>query len=100
MKNNNETYATFELYDINLTPEERLLHAILWRTIKDLFTNEPQYKRSAISFILSKKKTKKEWSFRWICEHIGLNPEKIINHVKKYQHKMKDSYLEDILLGR
>ena len=88
------------LHDANLTPEQRLLHAILWRALKDIFCGAQHERLDALKFILSKKSCKYTWSFNWVCQEIDLCPVKIRDHIKEYRHKFSESYLYNMLLGR
>lgn len=97
---NNEIPKIFNLHDPRLTPEQRLLHAILWRSLKDLFCSTHLDKRCALKFITSKKDKNHPWSFRWICHEIEICPEKIRNHILEYRNKLNESYLNDLLMGR
>ena len=53
-----------------LTPERKLLIAILDRAVMDLHDPEPKYRRSARAWFRSSRTD--QWSFAWIYEQLGL----------------------------
>ena len=90
----------FPMYDNAPTPEHRLLYAILWRVIKDIFCSTKEDRRSAISFMLSPDSEKIEWSFDWVCIHLDICPKTIKNHIIEYKNNLSNSKLNNILVGR
>ncbi len=84
---------SFSLTDVDISPEERLLHGIVWRALKDLVCAEPKDRRSALTYLLSDDTEDDEWSFKWVCIEINLDPTSLIKHLKKYQYNLLDSLL-------
>lgn len=65
-------FATFKQL-----PEKRLLHAILYRAIKDLTSPDRWVVFDSFEFI--KSPSNAPFSFNWICFHLDLSPLHIQN---------------------
>lgn len=74
------------------TPEQRLISAILYRAVKDLTDSTAQVRYDALGWM--RKKSNKEWSFKWCCIQLDLDP-KILNgdvteeHLKAISESLK-----------
>ncbi len=71
-----------------VTPEQRLLAAVLARAILDATGNDrvhpdPKWQRGAKSWLLHEKITDDEMSLGWICQHLGLCPLTLREIVKR-----------------
>ena len=93
-------YVPILLYDLPLQPEERLLHGIIWRALKDLVCSKPKDRRDACAYMLSDLCENTEWSFRWVCRQINLDPDKFVTHLSKFEDSIEHSPIYSMLLGR
>ena len=83
-----------ELMEPNeLLPEKRLLYAILWRTALDLVAcrSKDEYQRpnvvkmraAAVRYIEDDREDR-GFSFRWICDQLGLDRERVRKKLYKF----------------
>lgn len=81
ISNNKNKYApSLDIFvPATAPPERRLIAATLVRAIKDLTCSERSVARGAMAFIKVKRKKIKEWSFKWLCQELTLDPMYFIN---------------------
>lgn len=62
-------------------PERNLLAAVLARAFCDLKGPHASERRKAEAWIRSK--SRKEWTFAWVCYNLDLDPKEILKNLRK-----------------
>ena len=63
-------------------PEKNLLIAILHRAILDYIGNQPLQASEAEEWLFSEAPENCQFSFHWVCLHLGLAPKDILKWLK------------------
>ncbi len=67
------------------TPEQRLLFAILERAVRDILGSRPAEVAAAADWLFdaSDDPSKTPFSFNWVCEQIGVEPDRFLQTLQR-----------------
>jgi hypothetical protein len=91
----------------DLTPEQRLLYAVLGRVLADLFSPQLHDRVNAASFITASTSCDTPWSFEWLCLHLNLPTRSFKNHINRNRsmfvrfntaHQLSRHYIKEFSL--
>lgn len=76
------------LYDVSqeYSPEQRLVLAILERAYLDVVQRDKLFYRDTTEKLLTRwldLDNPRPWGFRWCCEKVGIDPEKMLSRIKR-----------------
>jgi len=77
-----------------VTPERRLLSAILNRAVLDFLGNGRDASAKAALWLFDRDSAGDEFSYEWICDNLDLNSERILSELL-YQRCIKEGNLGD-----